>query len=461
MKLKYWIGTVIVILLAFSVYAQSFAQSDACRPWTLTDSNGVRWTGTLCPEGSATSTPQGTPTISPTPIIPGTTPTPNPPGATGCILICPDEIVLLPSSGAAYESVRSLAGGSGTPDLSNQDSDVNAIVLAQALIFARTGDETYRTKVVNAIHSIVQNQSENGGRTLALGRELAAYVAAAEIIELRSFNPVLNGEFVERIKVLRTKPLDGRTLISTCEERANNWGNHACASRAAVDLYVGDVADLQRTFNVVCGWAGERNRYAGFKYVGTEWQSDPANPVGINPVGATKGGHIIDGGLPEELRRAGGFSWPPPKTNYVWGGMAGVTFAMKILNNAGYPAWECANKAMLRATVFAYNNGFLPTGDDVSIPPIINNAYGTNFAYSGFSASKNVCCTAWIFGGSAVVASDVIDDSTRRATGETTGELQDEVNYLIVNGWTLVGDLYTIETLADGTLFAQDMERLK
>src|SRR6185436_3561741 len=125
--------------------------------------------------------------------------------------------------------------------------------------------------------------------------------------------------------------LDGQTLRSTHEKRPNNWGTHAGASRAAVAVYLGDQAELDRCAQVFKGWLRDRSAYAGFEYGDVSWQADPSHPVGINPRGATKSGHNIDGVLPDDQRRAGGFTWPPPKENYVWEALQGALLAALVL----------------------------------------------------------------------------------------------------------------------------------
>jgi len=59
---------------------------------------------------------------------------------------------------------------------------VNVRVLANALVFARTGDPARRARVVEACRAAMG--TEAGGRTLALGRELLAYVVAADLVGL-------------------------------------------------------------------------------------------------------------------------------------------------------------------------------------------------------------------------------------------------------------------------------------
>ena len=75
-----------------------------------------------------------------------------------------------------------------------------------------------------------------------------------------------------------------RTLVSTHEDRPNNWGTHAGAARAAIAAYLGDSAQLARTALVFRGYLGDRAAYAGFEFGDLSWQCDPAaGPSGINP----------------------------------------------------------------------------------------------------------------------------------------------------------------------------------
>jgi hypothetical protein len=129
-------------------------------------------------------------------------------------------------------------------------------------------------------------------------------VIAADLVGLHSYDAGKDEQFRSWLAAVRTETLDGKTLISTDEDRPNNWGTHAGASRVAVDLYLGDKADLVRAAQVFKGWLGDRSAYAGFTYGDTAWQADPSKPVGINPKGATKRGHTIDGVLPDDQRRA-------------------------------------------------------------------------------------------------------------------------------------------------------------
>lgn len=65
---------------------------------------------------------------------------------------------------------------------------------------------------------ITFGNTEDGGRTLALGRNLVAYVIAADLIDLSTYNPTLDAEFRVKLRTLLTKPLEGwgsRTHLAT------------------------------------------------------------------------------------------------------------------------------------------------------------------------------------------------------------------------------------------------------
>jgi hypothetical protein len=308
----------------------------------------------------------------------------------------PHELAELPVEGPAWEAVRDAANNdTSNPNISDQNDPTNVRVLAKALVYARTGEERYRNEVIQACRAAIG--TEEGGRTLALGRELAAYVIAADLVGLPAED---DQRFRSWLRSTLTMVLDSRTLQSTHEIRPNNWGTHAGASRAAVAVYLGDQSELDRTATVFRGWLGDQSAYAGFKYGDLDWQSDPSAPVAINPVGATHEGHSIDGVLPDDQRRAGGFVWPPQRENYVWEGLQGALAQAIILHRAGYDVWNWEDRALLRAVRWLHEEAHFPAeGDDSWQPHVVNHFYGTDFPAPVPSRSgKNVGFTDWTFG---------------------------------------------------------------
>jgi PKD repeat protein len=282
------------------------------------------------------------------PISPGRgirPPTSPPPTSTG-IWIDPDELALLPTTGAAWNELLSDANVLGPINLSDQDEQDDSNLLAAALVAARTGDAAraafVRSTILNAM------ETENGGRTLALGRNLLCLVLAADLIGLSDVS------FRSWLAAVRTEILDGRTLISTHEDRPNNWGTHAGASRIAAAVYLGDNIDLARAAEVFRGYLGDRSVYSGFSYGELSWQLDESRPVGINPSG-TKQGLDIGGVLPDDQRRSGSFPDNyAAKTNYVYEGLQGVQAQAILLARHGYPdVWQWSAQAIRRAYYWA------------------------------------------------------------------------------------------------------------
>ena len=238
--------------------------------------------------------------------------------------------------------------------------------------------------------------TELGGDSLALSRELGAYVISAELVGLPPEDDLVFRAWLRRTL---TQNLQGRTLRSTHEDRPNNWGTHAGASRAAVAIYLNDAVELDRVATVFRGWLGDRSSYAGFTYGELSWQDNPVTPVGVNPVGAVKDGVSIDGALPDDMRRGGVFQDPPLESVYPWEAMQGAIVQAEILHRAGYDAWEWGGQALLRAADYLHSIGWETTGDDEWQPWLINARYGTNFPTGDSdSVGKNMGWTEWLFG---------------------------------------------------------------
>lgn len=325
-------------------------------------------------------------TGAPIVVVPGEPPVeppaPPPPTPTGTgIWLSAEEIRALPMTGAAWDAMMSAANRAITsPNLNDQDSPNNVITLAKALVYARTREAKYRDEVI----ALIGNLPEPGDRTLALGRELAAYVVAADLVGIPK------SQLEGKLRTIITKKLsDGRNLIETHKMRPNNWGTFAGASIAAVAAYLGDRALLDSTAQVFKGWLGDRASYAGFKFGDLSWQPDPQNPVAVGLPGATGHGQSLDGALPEELRRANGYN------NYVWGALSGAVEQAMFLHRAGYPAFEWMQKAILRAVKWPHDLKHQATGDDAWLIPIINKMYGTSFPVTSTGPGKGMGWTQW------------------------------------------------------------------
>lgn len=328
-----------------------------------------------------------------------TTTTPPPP------INNPDRLTVayiktLAAEGTAWTNVFQAAqNNTDSPKLSDQNDKTDTDVLAKAFVWANTGEAKYRDEVMVAIENVMG--TEVGAGILAIVRNITGYVIAAKLVDLE---PTLAQTFKDWLVALRQKVFIGAgpslSIISCNETRPNNFGTHAGAARIAIAAYLEDTTDLNRAITVFKGWLGDRSAYAGFTYGDLSWQCDPAAPVGINPAGCTKAGENIDGVLPDDQRRGGSFTWPPPKENYVYEALQGAVLQAELLAGMGYAAWDWSDKAILRAFKWLYNVANFPAeSDDDWLPHIINSVYGTTFlATSPTSPGKAFGWADWLYG---------------------------------------------------------------
>lgn len=145
----------------------------------------------------------------------GSAATCGPPVRPGAgIWISREELSRLPIAGPAWAQLKAAAdGGLGKAEIADQDSNHDVRTLAVALVYARTGDRSYRARAADAVMAAIE--TENDDRTLALGRNLVSYVLAADLIELSSYDAGKDQQFRAWLDGVRRENLGGRTLISS------------------------------------------------------------------------------------------------------------------------------------------------------------------------------------------------------------------------------------------------------
>jgi hypothetical protein len=337
------------------------------------------------------------------------------------IWISRPELLRLPTSGPAWNHLKAAADERLEPGkIADKDSNHDVKAMAVALVYARTGDPSYRRKAADAISGAIG--TEEGGRTLELGRNLLSYVVAADLIDFRAYDPAREAEFRGWLRAVRREPLgpdDARgTLIGTHERSPSNWGGMAGASRVAVAAYLKDDKDIARAAAVMKGWLGDRSAYPGIPapYFGPEhigkghsfggseddlsWHADASRPRGVNPKGAEKHGHSIDGALPDDMRRGGEFTWPPRYTQYPREALSGYVALAELLHRQNYDVYAWENKALLRATRFLFElEQKFPEEEwwepDIPVYRIINFRYDTFFPVEGNGFGRNFGWTGW------------------------------------------------------------------
>lgn len=295
----------------------------------------------------------------------------------GYLAIDATRLAALPTAASTpWSKMKAVADGSlGTVSLSNQDSTTPAKTLAAALVFARTGSETHRAKA-EAILRQLPTASLVGARVLSLGRQLAGFVLAADLIGYR------DPAFVSWVDRMRTANVGGHSrwyvLKTTSEDSANNWGGWAMASRVAASAYLGDTADLARCAQVVKGYS-ERSAYAGFRSTADfdpSWAIDPVAWTPVNPDGVPgKSGACVE----DISRSAGAFpTVDDTGRTYSWEFIGGWSLSCRVLARSGFPdAYSWGNSALLRAARFLASVGGYPPLYSVNqyIPHEINNVY--------------------------------------------------------------------------------------
>ena len=323
---------------------------------------------------------------------------PPPPGSISGIWATATELAALPTSGAPWDNVTRAADSDLSGGQLGIRDDHNARTMAAGLVALRLNSDTYRAKVRESLRGLMANPMY-AADPLANLRRLGAYAIAADLIDLKTFDPAFDEQFRIWLDQARKHTLDGENTAQYQERRPNNWGTHACIARVASALYLGDTAEVARAAFVFRGWLGDRTAYTGFSYGDLWWQADPSLPIGINPVGSTLQGHNIDGVLPEEMRRSGAFVWPPPQENYVYTALEGAIGCAVLLSRRGYDVWNWSNQAMLRAYVWLHQQANYPaTGNDGWQPVIINKIYGTSFpvpSLSSITPGKNIGWGEW------------------------------------------------------------------
>ena len=284
-------------------------------------------------------------------------------------------------SGSGWTTLLNTANGSmGSVDLSNQDNISAGRVLAAALVYGRTGQTSYRDKVVAQLKNVNATTLPNA-RVLSVGRQMAGYAMAAALVDYREPG------FVSFMSGMRTRYIGnhGRwvNLTQTSEDTANNWGAWAMSSRIALDAYVGDRTDLARAAKVFRGFLGDRSAYAGFTHTGefdSTWVcGSAASWVPINPAGCgDKSGAVV-----EDISRSGG-SYPSVDDTgrtYSWETIGGAMLSAQVLATHGYPdVFSWSDKALLRAAQFEQSHGGYKPLYTINqyIPWSVNNAYGVN-----------------------------------------------------------------------------------
>ena len=334
--------------------------------------------------------------------------------ATDYLLMPRSELLGRPTTGTAWSNLKSVANSSlGSPDLCDQNEDHHLRTLAAALVYARTGTASYATKARAGVMAAIKTHTVGcGNAVLSLGRQLTAYVLAADFADLSGAD---DSAFKYFLKVIRTKIIGGHSiwnsLYKTHRDSANNWGAWAGAAEIAASRYIGDTADVGNAAAVTQGFLGDRSKYAGFGHdLGSEdlsWSCTGASTFTPENKACTKSGINVDGAFVADISRAGSLKWPPGDTGvqYQLESIQGMGLQVELLYRAGYTqAWDWSTRAMKRAASIVTRSkasggmGWNETNAAKQMPWLLNKRYGTSIPTVASGMGRGIGFTDWLWG---------------------------------------------------------------
>jgi hypothetical protein len=330
------------------------------------------------------------------------------------------ELLSLPTSGTPWTALKTVADASwGAPNLCDQDARHGTEALAGALVYARTGDSSYYSKTRNAVLAAIGTERSDC-TVLSIGRQLGAYVLAADFIRLGGSD---DDRFRSWLSSMRTRIFTGhsrwQTIVGTHEDSANNWGAFAGAARIAASLYLGDGADVQRAAAVLRGFLGNRDAWSSFRGQGDtndlltdkirEFACDPS-PTGFVPVNpdCSRLGINLDGAIVNDVSRDDvGLVWPvgPTGIGYTLESLQGLIFQTELLYRNGYPgAWSWSNSALQRVARLVSRNGLAGGTSwntaqvNLHVPWLLNFRYGMSLPTRPAGYGRTLGYTDWLYG---------------------------------------------------------------
>lgn len=354
------------------------------------------------------------PTPTPTAVI---TPTPTP--TSSALWISQSEIMNLPTTGEAWDRMNTAAYGVWeTPDLKDQNNKFGIKVLAGALVYARTGDESLRAKTRDGIIASKQtldqqSEYEASFTALSITRQVGTLPIAADIIDLKNFDTQADNELRTWLTTIRTQDVGTHTrwknLTHICEDSTANWGAFACPSRIAASLYLGDTADVDRAANIIRALMGEREYYPeGISETGyfpdnapyrDSWACDPELWTGINPP-CVKQDVNIDGVLVMDAVRGGECCILQGNgIMYSWEALQGIFVSTELLMRTGWYGnpYEWSNQALKRSMDLMQRQGWGISSVAHYVPWMANKRFGTSYPVAPSSTGRIMSWGDWMY----------------------------------------------------------------
>ena len=335
--------------------------------------------------------------------------------ATDYLLTSRTDMLSRPLSGVAWTAVRSAADASpGVPDITcNPTSRQHpATTLAAALVYARTGQTAYRTKAIALIESARATARDCGNAILSLGRQLGAYVLAADYVGYR------DASFVAWVSAIRTRDFPSshsrwRVLAATAADTSNNWGTFALASLIASDAYLGDTGGLARDWALFRDYGDGSSSFAHTSGYQAVW-SCPAG-YEINPASCSDSRK--EGAAVEDSSR----TTFPTIAGYPAEAAQGYVIQAELLGRAGYPAWTVNDRQICRNALWRQRMGNLNYSSvDRYVTYVTNARCGLSQPVSGAPFGRIFGFTDWLYGPAGISTAGTPVPATPFATPTPT-----------------------------------------
>lgn len=322
--------------------------------------------------------------------------------AQGQMFITAAELMAKPMSGEGWTLLKSKAdlASYGTVTLADQNSFTQSNVLAGALVYARTGNATYKDKVISHIRQVCGTEPDTTTNTLLpVTRTLYSYVVSADLVQMPYTTTCNNGQTWQAyLESIRAKVIGahGRwnTLEVTSVDNAGNWGAYALSTHLAVSYALNDTAAVQRDTDIFKRILGDTTSpaaaflpTASYKYNnnGATWDMTPTLQRGINPYSATdvRSGAIISEALDGTSEGVGSVpccTVQPSGVTYQEEARDGFFSTMQLLRAHGVDLTTFQDSAAKRAFHFYISNGGPSASSSKRyLPYFVNYLYGTTY----------------------------------------------------------------------------------
>lgn len=157
------------------------------------------------------------------------------------------ELKKNPVSGPAWEAVKTAADiDFSKPVINNNNSNDDVNCLAASIVFARTGEQSYRNRVVEALEYNISkgNPGFDSNGILTWCRNTGAYALSADLIDYRT--PEFEMWLKNMVETYRDPANHNNTIEEIFYRRANNWGTQAFGTLCAVYGYLKDTSKLKK-----------------------------------------------------------------------------------------------------------------------------------------------------------------------------------------------------------------------